>query len=109
MNQRIQIGDIVRHFKYETLRKELKETNTYLYKVLNFAKHTETGDELVIYQALYTPFAVYARPYDMFMGKVDKNKYPDIKQEYRLETVNDPEEVLKISETFKNMLISEVI
>ena len=43
---------------------------------------------LVIYQGLYSPFETYARPYDMFNSKVDKEKYPNIKQEYRLERVN---------------------
>jgi hypothetical protein len=27
------------------------------------------------------------RPYDMFISKVDKEKYPDVKQEYRFEEI----------------------
>lgn len=80
----IRVGDIVRYFKREWINADSSE---YLYKVLAFAQHTETGENLVIYQGLYQPFKICARPYDMFMSKVDKEKYPEIKQEYRFEKV----------------------
>ena len=80
----IQVGDIVQHFKREWVS---EETSEYLYKVLAFAQHTETGERLVIYQALYAPFKVCARPHDMFMSEVDREKYPDIKQKYRFEKI----------------------
>ena len=69
------VGDIVRHFKREWVS---ENTSEYLYKILAFASHTETGEKLVIYQGMYSPFKICARPYDMFMSKVDKKKYPDI-------------------------------
>ena len=78
------VGDIVRHFKREWVS---ADTSEYLYKVLAFAQHTETGERLVIYQALYAPFKVCARPYAMFMSEVDREKYPEIKQKYRFEKV----------------------
>lgn len=80
----IHVGDIVRHFKREWVS---AETSEYLYKVLAFAQHTETGERLVIYQALFAPFKVCARPYAMFMSEVDREKYPEIKQKYRFEKV----------------------
>lgn len=83
----ILIGDIVRHFKWETLSDEEKEKNKYVYQVLALATHTETGEELVIYQDFHPPFKTYARPRDMFMSEVDHDKYPDIKQKYRLERI----------------------
>ena len=81
----IHVGDIVRHFKREWVS---ENTSEYLYKVLAFAQHTETGERLVIYQGLYAPFKVCARPFAMFMSEVDHDKYPDVKQKYRFESVN---------------------
>lgn len=78
----IHTGDIVRHFKREWVS---PDTSEYLYKVLAVAHHTENGEKLMIYQALYAPFKICARPYDMFMSEVDREKYPDIKQKYRFE------------------------
>ena len=71
----IRPGDIVRHFKREWVS---PETSEYLYKVLAFAQHTETGEMLAVYQGLYAPFKISARPYAMFMSEVDKKNigYP---------------------------------
>ena len=80
----LRVGDIVQHFKREWVS---SETSEYLYKILAFASHTETGEHLVIYQGLYAPFKVCARPYAMFMSEVDRNKYPDVRQKYRFEKV----------------------
>ena len=79
-----QPGDIVRHFKWETDTEEQHKQKHYLYKIIGYAKHSETKEELVIYQALYEPQDMYARPIDMFMSEIDHDKYPDIKQPYRL-------------------------
>lgn len=91
MNERtIRIGDVVQHFKREFVS---PESSGYLYRVIDFAQHTETGEELVIYQAMYPPFKTCARPYDMFMSRVDHEKYLDAAQEYRFEVVRSAEDI----------------
>lgn len=76
MNKRpLVINGIYRHFKGG------------LYKVLYTAQHTETGEQLVIYQSINDKDKIFARPYEMFLSEVDKEKYPDVTQKYRLELI----------------------
>lgn len=57
------------------------------YIVLNTVTHSETGELMVLYCANYGDRKYYVRPYDMFMSKVDREKYPEVEQEYRFELV----------------------
>lgn len=70
----LKIKGIYKHFK----------GNYYL--VEDVATHSETAEEYVIYRQLYEDTThLYIRPKDMFLSKVDKEKYPNVKQEYRFE------------------------
>lgn len=75
-------GQIYKHFKGNS------------YQIVAIAKHSETGEQMVVYQPLYAEGDIYVRPLDMFMSPVDKAKYPDVTQEYRFTYV--PEDEMKV-------------
>ncbi|MGC2874105.1 DUF1653 domain-containing protein [Ihubacter sp. mB4P-1] len=72
MNQ-LKINGIYRHFKGK------------FYLLVDVAKHSETGEDYVVYRKLYDDCSLWIRPLDMFMEEVDHEKYPNIEQNYRFE------------------------
>ena len=89
---RFKKGDIVKHFKRETVSKEelKKEPNKYLYEIIGTSRHTETKEEVMVYKPLYDTECVegvdyVSRPLDMFLSEVDHEKHPDIKQKFRFD------------------------
>lgn len=72
----LNIKGIYKHFK----------GNYYI--VEDIAKNSETLEEYVIYRELYGNNTLWIRPTSMFLSKVDKEKYPNVKQKYRFELID---------------------
>ncbi len=75
MRLEIKNGDRFRHFKGT------------IYTVVTVAKHTETGEELIVYED--EQGNTWARPFDMFCSLVDTSKYPRATQKYRFEKIQE--------------------
>ena len=69
-----------------------------IYQIRCLAKHSETGEMMVVYQAMYDTFQIYVRPLAMFMEEVDRAKYPNAKQRYRFELLQDMDDISPAAE-----------
>jgi len=79
----IKINGIYKHFKGH-----IYKVITIGYDSENYNEYKKNDSRLVVYENIDSK-EVWVRPYDMFNSKVDKEKYPDIKQEYRFEEIKE--------------------
>ena len=77
MKRELVVHGVYRHFK----------GNKYI--VEDVAIDSETDEYLVLYRALYGEGLLYARSMKMFLGAVDREKYPDVKQKWRFELIEE--------------------
>ena len=78
-DRNVMAGQVYRHFK------------GHIVKVLHISQDTEApGQFCVVYEC--EDGSVWSRPYGMFVSEVDHDKYPDVKQKYRFELVEDAAE-----------------
>ena len=91
--RKLEVNRIYKHFKGD------------YYIVLGTGINSETLEEYVIYRALYGEGKVYLREVNNFLSEVDHEKYPNVKQKYRLEL----QEIESVKKWFYIMLIEVVI
>ncbi len=69
-----QAGEKYKHFK------------GMIVEIIALGKNSESLEDVVVYKH---NGEIWIRPLNMFLSKVDKEKYPDIKQEYRFEKIEN--------------------
>ncbi len=85
-------GDIYRHFKGN------------LYEIVVIARDSETLEEKVVYKEVKGD-AAYVRSLPMFVSLVDKEKYPNVTQEFRFELVQKTDTLQK--ESYKDVVTTK--
>lgn len=73
VGDRFKIGGIYKHYKGG------------LYRLEDTIIHSETGERMVAYRALYGENRLWCRPFMMFFEELDPKKYPNAIQKHRFE------------------------
>ena len=73
--QELVVGGIYKHFK------------GHVYRLLFVGKDADDLSEKIIYQNVNDEKDIWIRNKDEFLSVVDKEKYPNVKQEFRFELI----------------------
>lgn len=84
-NEEIEFTTILEDKDSATLFKHFKGN---IYKIVTLAKDSEDLGDVVVYQGQYEDNPCWTRKSTDFFSKVNKEKYPDITQEYRFEKIS---------------------
>ena len=82
---RINAQETARHYKGKMVGKRYRHFKGGIYLVTDIAVHSEDASLMVIYKNFHNLDLVWVRPLSMFLSEVDREKYPDVEQEYRFE------------------------
>ncbi|MCR4753471.1 MAG: DUF1653 domain-containing protein [Candidatus Saccharibacteria bacterium] len=74
--RRLKIHGVYQHYKGD------------YYLVEDTARHSETGEEMVIYRQLYGDGGLYVRPMDLFLSEIDHKQHSEVKTKYRFTLQN---------------------
>lgn len=83
-NQELEFTTIFEDSENASIFKHFKGN---LYKIVTIAKDSEDLKEKVVYQGQYEDNPCWIRDKEDFFGLLNKEKYPNIDQEYRFEKI----------------------
>lgn len=89
MDNRMVSQQTANFYKESMVGKRYRHFKGGIYIVTDIAVHSETDGIMVVYKSFKDPTLTWVRPLEMFLSEVDKEKYPDVKQEMRFEQLSD--------------------
>ena len=89
MDNRIRVQETAQFYKEKMAGKRYRHFKGGIYIVTDIAVHSETEKLMVVYKSFNEPTLTWVRPLDMFVSEVDKEKYPEVKQEMRFEELSN--------------------
>ena len=89
MDTRMKVQEEISSIKSGMVGFRYRHFKGRIYIVTDIAVHSETEEPMVVYKSFNQPDLVWCRPLSMFLSEVDHEKYPDVKQKYRMEKINE--------------------
>ena len=89
MDNRMNAQKTANFYKESMVGKRYRHFKGGIYIVTDIAVHSETEGVMVVYKSFDEPTLTWVRPLNMFVSEVDKEKYPDVKQEMRFEMLSN--------------------